>query len=249
MDVAICDNEASELRRIASLVEDYRVEHPARQLKASLFQGGNELLSALEKRPPFDLYLLDVLMPGMTGIELADRLLVLQRKPRVVFLTTSSEYAVDAFRVHARQYLLKPLHREFFFSVLDEVLPTPAPGSEAAFTIPAAQNMDLTLPVSSITYAECAAHIVRYHLTDGTTVDSRTLRIPFSEAVEPLLSTGKFLLIHRSFLVNLEQVQRVTESSVRLKNGAELAVARLRQREIRSAYIDYLSRTGWGDST
>lgn len=243
MRVAICDDEADELKRILFLIEDYQRTHPACQLQVSPFHSGAELLLAAERQSLFDLYLLDVLMPGMTGIELANRLHLLQRRPRIVFLTTSREYAIDAFRVRARQYLLKPLQREPFFSTLDEVLPVPVEAAEAAFTILAAQNIDLTLPISSILYAECVAHTVHYHLTDGSTVDSRTLRLPFSKTVAPLLATGKFLLIHRSFAVNLEQVQRVTENTVRLKDGTELAVARLRQREIRSAYIDYLSRS------
>lgn len=243
MRVAVCDDELSELQHILSLVEEYQGIRPACQLQVSLFHSGDELLRVLERQPPFDLYLLDVLMPGMTGIELANRLLAVQRKPLIAFLTTSSEYAVDAFRVRARQYLLKPLEREPFFSMLDEMLPAADSSGEAAFTILAAQNMDLTLPASTILYAECAAHTVRYHLVDGSVVNSRTLRIPFSETVAPLLATGTFLLIHRSFAVNLEQVQRVTERSVRLKDGTELAVARLRQREIRSAYIDYLARS------
>lgn len=247
MHVAICDDESEELRRITSLVEEYRLSHPDRPIHTTTFRSGSALLTALEReKTGFDLYLLDVIMPDMTGIQLADRIHARQRKADIVFLTTSREYALEAFRVRARHYLLKPLERTVFFAMLDELTLSPA-SAETAFTIPAAQNLDLTLPASSIAYAECVAHTVRYHLVDGSTVESRTLRIPFSETVAPLLETGRFLTIHRSFTVNLEQVQRVTERAVFLKVGTELPIARLRQREIRTAYIDFLSQTGWGE--
>lgn len=241
MRIALCDARSDEAKKIVALLKAYQKAHPQYTLLITIFSSCAELLSAAESQGPYDLYLLDVLMPDMTGIDLAEQLTRQYKRPRIIFLTASADYALDAFRVRAHNYLLKPVEPASFFTALDEILPACEGNRAAAVTIPTVQNVDLTLPVAAIAYAECVAHTVHYHLTDGRRLESRTLRVPFSQTVAPLLDSGKFVVIHRSFVVNLEQVQHVTNSSVRMSDGAELTVARLRQRDIRVAYIDYLS--------
>lgn len=118
--IAVCDDEPRYLHDIKRLLDEYSAAHGI-ELVATAFSLPFELLEHIESGAEFDLYLLDVYMPGMTGIELAGQLRRIGIEAPVVFLTTSREHALEAFGVGAAGYLAKPFQREDFFKALDAV--------------------------------------------------------------------------------------------------------------------------------
>lgn len=81
-----------------------------------------DLLAETEKGTRFDVILLDVLMPGETGIDAATEIRKFDRNVKIIFLTSSSEYAVQSYSVEAFYYQLKPICKEAFFSLMDSVI-------------------------------------------------------------------------------------------------------------------------------
>jgi len=89
---------------------------------AEAFTDAASLLTARETGTAFDAYLLDILMPGMNGMELARTLRATQPKAPIAFLTTSKDYALEAFSLDASHYIEKPLAKERLETVLDRLL-------------------------------------------------------------------------------------------------------------------------------
>ena len=118
LTLCICDDSPADTAQIRSLADRFVQEHPELGLRIEFFFSPVDLLEHLDEKGGFDLYLLDILMPHMKGIELAQRIRERGEPAEIIFLTISREYALDAFEVDASGYLLKPLEWEKFQRVL-----------------------------------------------------------------------------------------------------------------------------------
>ena len=121
--IALCDDEVEELDKSESILKSYREQHTVYDFSIERFEDVNELLRMVrEKEYVPDLLFMDIYMPDKQGIEAAKELREMGSKCRLVFLTTSMDHALDAFRVEASQYLVKPIHKKKMFPLLDKLL-------------------------------------------------------------------------------------------------------------------------------
>ena len=95
--IAICDDETRFLHQAANFVQEYLHGHPELSGHIHTFRYGQELLYQVEETGGFDLYLLDIIMPGPNGIQTGLQLRELSNSGEIVYLTTSSDYAVDSY--------------------------------------------------------------------------------------------------------------------------------------------------------
>ena len=105
--ISICDDDICQQKRICSLLQQYEEAHPGLAARVSVFSSGPELLNQAEEENGFDLYILDVIMPKMNGIELGLKLRSINSDGVIIYLTTSRDYAVESYLVQAFYYLLK----------------------------------------------------------------------------------------------------------------------------------------------
>jgi two-component system LytT family response regulator len=166
-----------------------------------------------------DLVLLDVQMPELDGLGVV-RAVGPDRMPPVVFVTAHDQHAVDAFEVHALDYVLKPVHRARFNGAIDRVLEIIRSGSAPNRSRPLAEVLDrlatpgserlavksgdrvLYLRVADIDWVEASDDIVKLHV--GKTVHDH--RVTMSQ-IEQRLPASRFLRIHRSTIVNIERIR------------------------------------------
>lgn len=189
-----------------------------------------------------DVVFLDVQMPGLTGIELAQVLSRFREPPRIVFVTAHEGHAVEAFDVRAVDYVLKPVRAERLAEAVRRVLgadPAPARDSEVAV-----ERGGVTRFVnrSDITHIEAHGDYARLH----TAGDSYLLRVPLSTLEEDWADAG-FVRIHRSLLVALAHVREVRMDGGRCtvlvgQPPVELVVSRRHTRELRELLLR--NRTG-----
>ena len=113
---AFCDDDLSVLNELHVLMDNYRVERN-QEFTYTAFHSPLELIAQIEKGMRFDILFLDVLMPGVNGIETAQEIREYDSAMKIIFLTSSAEYAVESYTVNAYFYQLKPIWPE---SVLKE---------------------------------------------------------------------------------------------------------------------------------
>ena len=106
LTLCICDDSPEDTTQIRALADRFVQEHPELGLRTEFFSSPFDLLEHLDEKGGFDLYLLDILMPHMKGIELARRIRERGEPAELIFLTISREYALDAFEVDASGYLV-----------------------------------------------------------------------------------------------------------------------------------------------
>ena len=120
MKIALCDDDEKELSNIRSLLDSYQKTHNI-PFTYQEYRSSCELaLQASKER--FDIYLLDILMPHMTGMQLAREIRTFDHAADIIFLTTSSDFAVESYTVKATNYLMKPVSSNAFFAAMDDIL-------------------------------------------------------------------------------------------------------------------------------
>lgn len=161
--IAICDDSKQERQILAALFKRYQELH-ATPLQIHIFQNGFSLLDAIDQGKRFDITILDILMPGENGIEIARNIRASGADTEIIFLTSSPEYAVDSYEVKAQNYLLKPVTEEKFFASIDSILAELDEKDTASFIIYTTEKQYSRIRVSSLVYGE---HTQNHHLTSG----------------------------------------------------------------------------------
>lgn len=242
--VLVADDEPSARAALESLVN----ADPTLELVASCADGSEALHRATELAP--DLLILDVRMPGATGLEVVAALPE-DRRPLVVFATAHDDHAVDAFELHAVDYLLKPFDDERFRKALERARKRrgdegPDAGrdrlegvlqdrGEERIVIPREGSMVL-VPFDELEWVEAADQYVRLHLIDGR---DELMRASMGH-LEKRLGTERFMRVHRSAIVRMDRVVQLSSATsgtgkIRLRGGAEVPVSRTRLALVRRA--------------
>lgn len=244
--LALCDDEAEQRAAIGGLLREYAAARPSLAVKLSVFSSGRELLAAAEECGGFDLYVLDIVMPELSGIDLGVRLRELYSGGDIIYLTISPEYAVDSYAARAFYYLMKPAEPENLFPVLDQAMEALEKKKAACVTVRTKDGLQ-RLRLDEIVYAELAGRAVRYHLANGGSLDSVTVRSPFQEETASLLADPRFLLSGASFVVNLFYVTAVEKGFLRMDGGARVPLARGMTAQVKRRWSDYWLDTPGGE--
>ena len=233
LKIALCDDDAAAREHIGKLLEEYLTEKGL-PYRLYPFSGAMALLDALE-RERFSALVLDILMPGLTGIQAARELRRFDRNMPILFLTSSPEFAVESYQVEAFSYLLKPVHRQDLAPVLDRLLVRLR--HEAETLLLSTSSGLLRLPWGSIEVLEINSRKLLFYLEDGSqTQISGTL----AEYEPQLMKTGSFLKVHRSYLVNMAAIQRLGSLELTTYSGRTVPISRLLSGTVRQQYMDFL---------
>lgn len=241
LKIALCEDSLEERSHVSQLLNLYIEQHTEITAKLSVFDSAPALLAVVEEEGGFDLYILDVIMPELTGIELGVKLRELEEWGAIIYLSVSPEYAVDSYRARAFYYLVKPVVQDQFFSVLDQAIVTLKRKKAARISVKTNRGVKL-ISLDDILYAELINRSVRYHLAGGERIDSMTLRISFQDAMAPLLHDPRFILCGSSFAVNLYYVISADHHCFHLDGGAQVPLPRRYAAQAKQALENYWLR-------
>lgn len=225
INVVMCDDNADDLKMLCGLTDEY-ITLRGLYGETFCFSAPEEVLRYSENVGDDDviIYLLDVIMAGVDGIELGRKIRERDKSSAVIYISASREYSLDAFSVHAFSYLIKPYSREKLFSELDEVLNHVETGARK-LTI---KTVDRTVvkPLSDIVAVEYFDHRLIFHLTNGETIGSIYRKPRFDVQVEELIKTGAFLKVSASFLVNCQNIQGIKADEFIMCDGSRYKITR-----------------------
>lgn len=198
------------------------------------FASAREALGRFEDGLWADAALLDILMPDMTGMELARALRRLGFAGPIVFLTSSNHFAAEAFEVRAYSYLLKPIDSARLGAVLDGMEEDLRGREEGALTLTTRQ-MTRRVPFGDLVVVEVRAGRLLFTLRDGETV---VVSGAMKRYAPLLLADARFAKCHGSFVVNMDCVRTLTGNEVILQNGMRAPLAK-RYTDFKRQYIAY----------
>ena len=229
MRIAICDDEAHETVHLEQLIAAYAFKHDY-DLQCERFTDGRDLL----EREKFDLYFLDFRMEGMDGIAVAQALKKkYSQAVTICYLTNYAAAAADVInhRIYADGFLQKPVEARLLAEKLDQFY---GMSFFQRFELRRGANFQ-TVYAQDILYVEADDKRVKLHLFDRVEHYNYLLR----EIEKVLESSGVFYRVSRSFLVNMQYVDRYDAKRVTMKNGDELP---LKDKGFQQAYHAYMFR-------
>lgn len=236
LKLCVCDDIPEDTAQIRTLVERFTWEHPEFGLRAEYFSSPFDLLERLDETGGFDIYLLDILMPHMKGVELAQRIRERIELAEIVFLTISREYALDAFEVEASGYLVKPIDWEKFQRVLLASARRMG-GAEIPSIRLRTKNGLRRILFRELVMVESFDHDRVCTLSDNSKViTSDTL----SSLMERLSLDQRFFSPHRAYIINLEHIIALNGFSATLSIGRYIPVSRSKLAALKKAYMDFL---------
>lgn len=237
LNIAICDDESTDADKINKLVlawSDSRQE----EIRIRQFSSAYLLLDEVSRGSAFDIFLLDILMPDMTGISLGGQLQNHLMEPLLIYLTISEDFYPDAFRLYAFQYLCKPITQGGLSAVLDKALLRCEKRKKDMFVLKTTEGI-IQISVHTIVYVELLAHVCHFHLTDGRVLQSQYLRTSFDSFINPLLQQQRFIKTHTAFVVNLEFSGKLTPTALSLTTGVTVPVTRTFTEQVQRCYMAY----------
>lgn len=227
LKIAVCDDEKSQRETLCAMAEQWgRKTGLALDIRA--FSCAEAFLLDPEE-PVCDILLLDVEMTGMSGVELARRLRREKQRVEIVFVSSHFEYIGEGYEVDALHYLVKPVAPDKLEAVLGKAVGRL--NREPASLLIACEGETIRLYEKDILYAEAFLHELCVHTPD------REYRIRESiSAFEGRLSED-FFRVHRSYLVNLKHITRISRSSVLIRGETELPLSRGKYDLVNQAFI------------
>ena len=197
MRIAVVDDIASERKLLCSRLTE---QFARRGVHADLFEyeNGESFLAGAKERP-FTVVFLDIYMTGANGIETAKELRSFDSDCLLVFTTTSTDHALEGFRVRAMHYLVKPYEEKELSGLTDEILSRiPSSGKYLDVKV---NGSNVQIPFQKIVFAEHFSHMIHIH----TTRKKEVLTRQSFEAFTSLLKVDpRFYLCNRGIVINLE---------------------------------------------
>ena len=236
--VAVVDDSSIDAEYVQSILESWAQDRRA-GVQAQRFPSAESFLFHYAEDKDWDILLLDIEMGAMDGVSLAKRIRQDNETAQIVFVTGFGDYISEGYEVSALHYLMKPVKQDKLFAVLDRAVAA-IQKTERAVLLPVGGEM-LRLPVGQVQYVEAFSHAVAV----TTEADTIQVKMPISE-IEKLLGEG-FVRCHRSYLVGLKHIARLSKTEVILDSGKALPLSRSAAAFVHKAFISYY--TGEKDET
>lgn len=234
--IALCDDDERELDKIEDFLAAYQESKETDEYRIDRFRSAEELLERIAKKEYApDLLLLDIFMSGKSGIEAAVELRKQECKTFIVFLTTSKEYALEAYGVDALQYLVKPLEKERFFHAMDIVLKQMKKAGEDQIVMKVAGGGIRQMKADDIIYCESQKNYQMLYLE----AEECRVRMTTKELWETLERFAQFSKCGRSYILNLNHVVSVEKEEILMDNDGTVYIPRNVSSEFKKVYFSY----------
>ena len=229
MRVGICEDDPKDCARLREFLAECRAND-----SVLCYSDATGLLGAIGRGSIFDLLFLDVYLPDMKGTELAASVREAHPAPQpsIAFITSSEEYAIQAFALGAVHYITKPFTRE---AVVEALQRTARPHElRRGITVPVG-NATRFVYLDEIATCESAGHMVTVRLMDGGVLSFRRTLGKLRRSLD-----ARFVDVTRGVVVNADFIEWMGAKSCVLKDRREMLLSRAGAKNIRKAYHDYL---------
>lgn len=230
MRIAYCDDEKVQGIFLKELVTEYEKACHIR-CELTMYGSAEEMLFENPDSFPFDFIILDIELDRMNGIELAKNIRKADKNVIIAFLSNSKEYVFAGYEVAAVRYLVKPITKDQLFPLLDMVKQTSL--DQKQYIIVGGAGEKIKLYYDDIIYVEALAHYVSIH----TEKECYEFKMSLKELADQLKSS--FIYTHRSFLVNLKHIEKITKTDCLLRGGHCVPISRGSYKQVNQDFITF----------
>lgn len=232
MRVVICDDIQKDMETIRGALDTYAAAHPEYLVEIKEYNAAADVLHGMEEEA-YDIALMDICMPGVSGTDAAEKMLAKNPEMSVIFLTTSGEYAVEAFAMNATHYLLKPFTQEQFDAALDRAIKKTE--DQVLLSLDCVDGV-YRVRSSEIVSVESQNHYLLLRLSSGETL---RIRMKLSQMFEEIQKYPAFIKVGASYVVNFNFVRSISGNNIEMQSGAKIPVPRRSVEEVQRAYMEY----------
>lgn len=225
--IAICDDDSTDVEYISGLVKEW-ANIQQKQISIDTFPSAEAFLFHYAEQKDYDILLLDVEMGGMDGVSMAKTIRKDNQSVQIVFITGYSDYIAEGYEVAALHYLVKPVHTEKLFEVLDRAAEKLR--KNEGFLLLKLPDETVKIPFLEICYLDVLRNYVTVH-----SKQDYTIKHTLSELETHL--DERFYRIGRSCIVNLYFIRKVTKTEVYLSDGSILPLPRGQYESLNRAII------------
>lgn len=183
---------------------------------------------------PFDMYILDIDMPDMNGFDLANKIYEKYPDAVIIFCTMHDNLVYDSFRLNAFYFVRKSNLEEDLSYSLKKYISLRTHDTYVAKTPTGIEK----IPFDQIIYFEVAHNDMYIHLEDNSEIRERK---PMQKLISEL-NSSEFVLIGKSFLVNMRHIQKIENNKAYLTNGQNIVIPKAQFSSVYKAFLMYLSR-------
>lgn len=232
--IAVCEDNPSSLDYIQKSIQSILPSYGASGV-VSGYTSSIQLLSLLQEGSRFQLYFLDIDMPGLNGLELAAGIRDLDKGAVILFVTAKEEYVFEAFRVQPFRFIRKSHFKAELLEAVGEYFRQREALEPKNILTLEVQNTCYRFDVNEIQYIQAKDNYLDI-IGSGKNI---LIRYKISD-MEKLLEPHQFLRVHKSYLVNYQYIYIVRNHEVILENGFKLPVSRRRADEVQQKFKEFI---------
>lgn len=234
--VALCDDEAVHLDNLKDMLDTYQEQRSDCELEITCFGSAKELLYRVREQDyEPDLLLLDIYLQEEFGIEAAGELRRMGNKSQIVFITSSPEHALEAYRVQAAQYLVKPVGQEELFQALDSLLEE-SRRERRRYLVLRSERRVSRVAVDRIVFCEAQGKNQKMHLADGEVL---LLHMTMTDLFGLLSDYREFVKVGASYIVNLEHAASLNARELAMDTQVHIHLPRGSYQPLKERYFKY----------
>lgn len=234
--VAICEDSKMD-REVLQRIVEYLMQERGLAFQTEVFENGESLIDGYSNHP-FDLIFLDVMMGELDGIEVGRRIRQLDQNVEIVYCTSSKDFAIVAYEIHALGYLLKPYETERIGEVLDYYTQK-HPQKNQKFIEVKSHRKSVIIPFKDILFMESDNKVVYIH----TTTQGEVKVYNRLDVLEAEVQDDRFLRCHQSYLVNLQYVVGLVDSDFIMIDDSMIPIRKSGRKLIVKKYEEHLKET------
>lgn len=223
MRILICDDEKQYCDAIRASVGRWAAKQSPLVIHVDTYSSSEDMLESLRHKVVYDIAFLDIQFPGeMNGLQVARELRALNEQMVIVFISNYEKYAVDGYKVNALRFFYKPVTDSQIFECLDIAYRQWRLLIDTYLLVESKQQM-CRIPYRSILYIESRAHYISIHSANEEK-GGISVRRRLADIMDDLPSE-MFVQCHRSFVVNLLFVQKISRKQIVLTDGTEIPIS------------------------
>ena len=233
INIAIIDDQKPDRERLLAYIEQF-AETSALKFEISQYRNGEDFLDKADLKF-LDLAFIDIIMDGITGIDVAKKIREHNEECNIVFISSSNHFAAESYQVKALEYLAKP----YFAADIERLLKNSVKNQKlSSVFIEVSENRKrVQIKASDILYVGYYHHSVLFNTTEKTI---KTYSFRFFEIEDKLLVYPNFIVIRKNLIVNMDKALQINDKQFVMCNDEKLPISREIYSKVKNDYTDYL---------